>query len=45
MAEREKASELVTLQELAASSAYEIAVIGAVLDQVKRLRDKPGKVR
>jgi hypothetical protein len=57
MAEREKSSELVTLQELAVSSAYEIAAIVAVLeqkgiltraevlDQVTRLRDKSGRVR
>ena len=57
MAEREKASELLTLQELAVSNAYEIAAIVAVLeqkgiltqaevlDQVKRLRDKSGKAR
>jgi hypothetical protein len=57
VAEREKASELLTLQELAVSNAYEIAAIVAVLeqkgiltqaevlDQVKRLRDKSGKAR
>ena len=57
MAEREKASELVTLQELAVSNAYEIAAIvamleqkgiltqGEVLDQIKRLKDKSGEVR
>ena len=33
MAEREKSSELVAPQELAVSSAYEIAAIVAVLEQ------------
>ncbi len=33
MAEREKSSELVTLQELAVSNAYEIGAIMAVLER------------
>ena len=53
MAEREKASELVTLQELAVSNAYEIVAVleqkgiltqGEVLDQIKRLKDRSGEV-
>ena len=57
MAEREKSSELVAPQELAVSSAYEIAAIVAVLeqkgiltqaevlDQVKRLKAMRATVR
>ena len=33
MAEREKSSELLTLQELAISNSYEIAALVAVLDR------------
>ena len=57
MALQGKPDDLVMLEEIAESSAYEIAAIVAgleqkgiltqaeVLDQVKQLRDKSGKVR
>ncbi len=57
MAEQGKPDDLVTLQELAVSSAYEIAGVVAVLerkgiltraevlDEIKRLRNKSGKAR
>jgi hypothetical protein len=57
MAEQMKPGDLVTLQELAVSSAYEIAALVGVLerkgivtraemrDEIKRLGDKSGKAR
>jgi hypothetical protein len=57
MAQQQKPDDLVTLQELAVSSAYEIAAVVAVLerkgiltraevlDELKRLRGKSGKAR
>jgi len=57
MAQQGKPDDLVTLQGLAVSSAYEIAAIVAVLeqkgiltqaevlDQIKRLKDRTGEPR
>ena len=57
MAQRGQSEELVTLQELAVSNAYEIAALVAVLErkgiltqtevleETTRLREKSGKVR
>ena len=57
MAQQERPDDLDTLQELAVSSAYEIAAVVAVLerkgiltrvevlDEIKRLRDKSGEAR
>jgi len=57
VAQRGQSEELVTLQELAVSNAYEIAALVAVLErkgiltqtevleETTRLREKSGKVR
>ncbi len=57
MATQQKPDDLVALQELFVSSAYEIAAVVAVLerkgiltrvevlDEIKRLRDKSGEAR
>jgi hypothetical protein len=45
MAGKGMPDDLAPLRDLAVSSASEITAVVAVLDQVKRLRDKSGKAR